>query len=171
MSKTVPISIRVSSEDAEFIANLRIDNAVTPSDKIRSIIREAREQKARIINYEGCLKIARETLKDLIQKVKTTELQEKQHSELVNIFNDWIAESFAYVAAAKNESEEGKIELKQLEESISERVFRLFEVVARMGVTSKAPCYNKELITSGFAPILELIQIINQRITKEKDNV
>ncbi len=168
MAKTVPISVRVSNEDAEFIANLQIDGAVTPSDKVRSIIREAKKQKERIINYEGCLKIALETLKGLTQKVKASEMKQKQHSELVNVFNDWIVESFAYVVSAKYKIYEGKIELKQLEEGISERVFRLFEVVARMGVTSKASCYDKEIITKGFVPILELTQIINQRVEKEK---
>jgi hypothetical protein len=35
MAKTVPLSVRVSHEDAEFIANLYIGDAVTPSDKVR----------------------------------------------------------------------------------------------------------------------------------------
>ena len=168
MTKTVPISVRVSNEDAEFIANLQIDNAVTPSDKVRSLIKEAKQQKERIVSYEGCLNIARETLKDLVQKVKTIESKEKEHSELVNVFNEWVTECFAYVASAKYEIQEDQIKLKQLEEGISERVFRLFEAVARMGVTSQEPCYNKKIILTGFLPILELIQIINQRIEKEK---
>jgi predicted nucleic acid-binding Zn-ribbon protein len=168
MTKTVPISVRVSNEDAEFIANLQIDNAVTPSDKVRSLIKEAKQQKERVVSYEGCLNIARETLKDLVQKVKSIESKEKQHSELVNVFNEWVTECFAYVASAKYEIQEDQIKLKQLEEGISERVFRLFEAVARMGVTSQEPCYNKKIILTGFLPTLELIQIINQRIEKEK---
>lgn len=167
MAKTVPISVRISQEDAEFIANLQMENAVTPSDKIRSIIAEARKQNERIVSYEGCLKTARETLRALAQKVTATEMAEKQHSELVTVFNDWIGEAFAYVASAKHELDKGEMDLKQLEEDISERVFRLFDVTARMGVTAKAPCYDKEIMTTGFAPILELTQIINQRIEKE----
>lgn len=170
MAKTVAISVRLSQEDAEFIANLQVDNAITPSEKVRSIIKEAKEQKERSVDYQSCLNIARETLKDLVHKINTTELKEKQHSELVNVFNDWIAESFAYVASAKHEIDEDKIKLKQFEKGISERVFRLFEVVARMGVTSKDPCYDKEIIITGFLPILELTEIINQRIDKEKKN-
>ena len=168
MAKTIPISLRVSHEDAEFIANLQMDGAITPSDKVRSIIRNAKKQNERIVSYEGCLKIAHEALKGLTQKVKATELEAKHHSELVNMFNDWITESFAYVASASNEMEEGKLGLEQLEDGISERVFRLFEVVARMGVTSNAPCYDKEIVTKGFVLISELTHIINQRIEKRK---
>jgi len=168
MAKTIPISVRVSHEDAAFIANLQIDDALTPSDKIRSIIKEAKKQSERTVNYEGCLKIARDTLKELTQKIKASEMEQKQHSELVNAFTDWVGESFAYMAAAKNEIDEEKIELKELEEGISQRVFRLFEVVARLGVTSKAPCYDDAIITKGFVPLVELIDLINQRIEKEK---
>ncbi len=170
MAKTVPISVRLSLEDAEFIANLHIDDAVTPSDKIRSIIKEAKKQNERIVNYEGCLKIARETLRELTQKIKTTELESKQHSELLNVFNEWIAESFAYVAAAKQELEDEKLTFEALEEGVSIRVFRLFEATARMGITSKAPCYEPNIVTRGFLPILELIQIINQRLEKGELN-
>jgi len=168
MAKTVPISVRISHEDAEFIAQLQIDGAVSPSDKVRNIIKEAKKQNEQIINYESCLKIARETLKELTQQVKASEMEQKQHSELVNIFNDWITESYAYIVSAKNEIDEGNICLSQLEEGISERVFRLFEVVGRLGVTSKAPCYDKNIITKGFLSILELNQLVNQRREKEK---
>jgi len=168
MAKTVPISVRFSQEDAEFIANLKIDNAITPSDKVRGIIKEAKKQKERVVNYEGCLKVSREALKELSQDIKFAELEEKKHSELVNSFNDWIVESFAYIASVKHGVGGEKIELNHLEDGISERVFRLFEIVLRMGVTSKAPCYDKEIITKGFVPVLELIQLINQRIEKDK---
>ena len=170
MSKTVPISVRVSHEDAEFIANLKIGNAVTPSDKVRSIIREARDRNDNIVNYEGWLKISRDSLDGLIQKIKTMELKQTQHSELISLFNDWIVESFAYAASAKHEIDEGKVELSQFEAGISERVFRLLESMARMGVTSSAPCYDPEIISKGLAPVLELINIINQRTEQEKVN-
>ena len=170
MAKTIPISVRISHEDAEFIANLQIDGAVTPSDKVRRIIKETKKQKEQTVNYEGCLKMARETLKELTQQIKATEMEQKQHSELVNVFNDWITESYAYVASAKHEIDEGNICLSQLEEGISKRAFLLFEVIGRLGVTSKAPCYDKNIITKGFISMLELNQIINQRIEKETQN-
>lgn len=169
-TKTVPISIRVSQEDAEFIANLNVEGAITPSDKIRNIIKEAREVKEQVVTYEGCLKIAQNTLKELVQKIKINELEQKQYSELINIFNDWITEAFAYLASVKNELNEQKISLSHLEEGIAERVFRLFEIVTRMGVTAKAPCYDKSIIIKGFTPMLELIDIINQNLKKEKKN-
>ena len=44
-SKTVPLSVRISHDDAEYIAGLKIDDALTPSDKVRAIIRDARKAR------------------------------------------------------------------------------------------------------------------------------
>lgn len=167
MAKTVPLSVRVSHEDAEFIANLYIGDALTPSDKVRAIIREARKQKERKDSYEGYLATAQDSLGALLQKVKSLELDEHQHSELVAIFGDWVADAYAFVAAAQHSGDGEILDLKHLEEGIADRVFRLLETVARMGVTKKAPCYDPDIVSKKFIQLMELTQIINQRIAKE----
>ena len=43
-TKTVPLSVRVPYEDAEFIAGLHVNGANTPSDKLRAIINQARRR-------------------------------------------------------------------------------------------------------------------------------
>ena len=167
MSKSTPFSVRLLPEDADFIASLEMDDAITPSDKIRSIIRDARLKYESGSDYASGLKNAREALRPITQAVKALELEEKQHSELVAAFLDWVAEAYAYAAAARQiDGKNGKIDAKQLEADIVDRCFRLFELIARMGVTSKAPCYNKEIINAHFESLEELIQLINTRIHK-----
>ncbi len=166
MSKTVPVSVRLSVEDAEFIANFQTADAMTPSDKIRSIIKDARLRKDRILSYESCLLESQNAVRTLMQHIKACELESGHHSELLNVFNEWITESFAYVASAKLMMDEGRVSPEALEAGIAVRAFRLLSTMARMGVTTKAPCYDTEIMTKGFKPILELIHIINQRLTK-----
>jgi len=165
MPKTVPVSVRLSAEDADFIANLQIADAVTPSDKIRSMIKIAKQQQMRVATFENCLQQSQEALKPLTQAVKAYELELGQHSELLSVFNDWLAESFAYLSSAKLMIEAGELDFNRLEAGIAERVFRLLTAFARMGVTKQAPCYDAELMNKGFEPVLELIQIITQRLT------
>ena len=45
MGKSVPFSVRLTSEDAEYVAALQIPGAVTSSDKIRHIISDARKRR------------------------------------------------------------------------------------------------------------------------------
>lgn len=168
MAKTVPISVRIPQHDADFLANLQIEGAATPSDKIREIIKEARKKSQYTAEYPDHLKAAHDALLDLSQSIKTLELEQKQHSELVAAFIDWITEAFAYSASLHHKLENNKTDLKDIENGISERIFRLFEAAARMSVTRNAPCYDRDIMTHGFHPILELIQLISERLSREK---
>lgn len=168
MVKTVPISIRITQDDADFLTSLQIEDAITPSDKIRALIRQAKhQQKQNQEGYETHLQHALDSLKQLIQQVKSGELEHKEHSELVTSFIDWLAESYAFVSSAK--ALKGSPDLQALEEGIADRSFRLLETMARMGVTAKAPCYNKDIISNGFKPLKELTELVNSRVGKMED--
>ena len=65
-SKTVPISARISHEDAEFISQLKINEATTPSDKLRAIISDAKRQRLRTQDYRGCFQMIQELLMPVI---------------------------------------------------------------------------------------------------------
>ena len=41
--KTITLSVRLSQEDSDYLASLKINNATTPSDKLRAIIAQSKE--------------------------------------------------------------------------------------------------------------------------------
>ena len=47
MPKSIPISLRISEEDAAYISSLEMSEAVTPSEKIRALIKESRKNRER----------------------------------------------------------------------------------------------------------------------------
>lgn len=170
MPKTVPLSVRVSMEDADFIAQLNIEGAVTPSDKIRAIIANARLRQSEDQNYEVALHNARDQLASLNDAVGRLELEDQKHSELLALFTNWLSEAFAFVLSARHRLLNNLMTLEQFEHGISERTFRLIEAVARMGVTSQAPCYEKGIVRQGFNPLIELLDMIIEKLEKDTDN-
>ena len=44
-SKSVPLSVRVSPDDARFISQIDIAGAATPSDKVRALLADARKRR------------------------------------------------------------------------------------------------------------------------------
>ena len=168
MVKTIPVSFRMSQEDAEFLAGLQIEDAVTLSEKVRAIIKESRHRHQQKTDYETYLKFMSDVLNGLNKQIKLAEMKVESHSEIVAYFTEWSIESFAFIASMQQEDALDEAILKTLEDGILTRIFRLFEIVARMGVTSTAPCYNKQIITKNFSEILELIQlIVEQNINKK----
>ena len=61
-SKTVPFSARISLEDASFISNLSFEGAVTPSDKLRSLLAQIRRREQQSSNYAENLQQMQEWL-------------------------------------------------------------------------------------------------------------
>lgn len=168
MSKSVPISLRITNEDAEFLAELQIENAVTPSDKIRALIREAKERKEHANNYSCCLNHVNEALSHIKSHIHHLEREQDHYSDVVHRFNDWLAEAYAFVSSFHINPENREMDLLQFEQGIVKRIFRLVEAIGRMGITETAPCYDKEIIVREMEPLRQISQLINFKLEKEK---
>jgi len=161
-AKTVTISARIPIEDAEFISQLQVNGATTPSDKLRAIIDEARRRQLGKQDYRGCMIM----MQDLIAPVSTHTREQEHirhvHSELVTRVLDWLPDTMAFVVASVNSKdiEPDADVLKDLEDGITDRVFRLMESVLQMGITQRCPCYNRQAIQERMGPILDLTQVI-----------
>ncbi len=168
MGKTVPLSVRISHEDAEYLARLETENSKTPSDKVRAIIAERRrlsldEQSS----YVQVCSWLENILNPTSLTLKEIQNQEEQHSELIRIVLERLPELFAYILATGNVVQ-SKQDLAKLERELSERVFRLIESILRLGVTEKSPCIDKKAISSRIGPSMEILEVIQNRLKKEK---
>jgi hypothetical protein len=172
-AKTIPLSVRVSDDDSEFLASLRIDGAHTPSEKLRALIAQARARQAEGRTYESSLALMRELLEPVSQSLRARELGTRQRSELIADTLYWLPDLVAYLMAGpapRGNKGEGR-ELLEFEAGVAHRIFRFIEAVLRLGVTTKAPCYNPDVITGDLGGTLELAQLIlANRHTKRGSN-
>jgi len=160
-AKMVAIGARVPQEDAEFISQLKIEGAVTPSDKVRVIIAEARRRHQGSNNYDACLDQVNHLLSTTNRMLRHAEMEAKQHSEIMARTLDWIPDLVAYLLSSKHKLVNGEItEMQSMEEDVADRVFRLVESVLQLGVTRQCRCYDKEVINRRIAPILDLARVI-----------
>lgn len=165
-TKTIPLSVRITPKDAEFIASLEIDDAVTPSDKLRALLKNAREKSERLEELSSCMGLVRTAIDPLFNRVKSAELNHELHSELISSFNDWLVNLLGYIASLDTVQEKD-MDLEAIEAEIVNRIFRLFSVIGRMCVTSEAPCYNPQVLNNKLQSLKEILEIMQQRINKE----
>ena len=168
--KTIPMSVRVSDRDAEFIAALSIEGATTPSDKLRAIITQARRRTEGLEDYASCLGILEETVAPSTRRLRKAELEERRHSELVKAVGEWMPEAQAFLMSSlPAESAIDADSLERLEAGLADRVFTLIENILRMGVTQKAPCYDPEAVAQRLGPVLELAALIARNRTETEE--
>jgi hypothetical protein len=162
MPKTVPLSVRVSQDDAEFISRLEIAGAATPSDKVRALLADARKRQDGFRDYPGCLAMVQEMLSPTLQRLREAEHREDVHSELVLELAQWTPETLAFLLTSLKEGDDRE-HLEKFEQGVAERLFRLLENVLRMAVTSECHGYDPEVVRRRMPPVTELVDVIRDK--------
>ena len=159
--KSIPLSVRVSDEDAEFLAALQIDGAVTPSEKLRALIARSRGEATEGRSFEASLARLRAQLEPTAQLLRTREMEQRGRSQLILEVMQALPDLGALLVAGPAPAARSKAEdLIAFERSVADRVFRLIEAVLRLAVTEKSPCYNPDVVTQGAVGTLELSRVI-----------
>lgn len=171
--KSIPLSVRLTPEDSTFLAHLDIPDASTPSDKLRALIKEARQRREGIRNYAEALTFFEELLSDTAHRLRNAETGQGLHSELLVQTVSWLPDIMAYLMVRASEiGADGETDvepkLKRLENGVADRVFALIQQVLRLGVTSRNPCYDSAAISSRVEPIIELSELLRIMASKRE---
>lgn len=158
--KSVPLSVRVSPDDAAFIAEMKIAGAETPSDKVRALLAEARKRREGFSDYSSCLAMVQEMLAPTHQQLRAAEHRESVHSELVLELTQWMPEALAFLLTGLDTDVPDRDELEAFEQGVAERLFRLIENVVRMNVTEECRGYDPAVVAKRIAPVIELVRVI-----------
>jgi hypothetical protein len=167
-SKTTQMSVRVSEEDAEFLADFEIAGANTPSEKLRHLIAQARDRQHQAHSYEGALGLVRELLEPVAQTLRARELATRQRSEMIADTLYWLPDVVAYLIAGPG-AKPGKADAKELvefEAGVAHRIFRFTDAMLRLAVTSTAPCYDPNVVAKHMSGTLELAKLVLEQSRK-----
>ena len=69
-SLTTPLSVRLSEDDTSFLSKLEIDGAVTASDKIRGLIRQARQRAEPLDSFPAALAVSHDHMAATVRAVR-----------------------------------------------------------------------------------------------------
>lgn len=163
MSKTVPLSVRISHDDAEFLAELKIEGATTPSDKLRGLIAERKKQSLQGFEYDQVFTSLQTNLDKVIPILRQVENKEGAHSEILKMMAESLPDLLAHLLA-DGKKINNKEDMAKLESQLADKFFLLIEMMLRLGVTSQSPCIDKEAISKRMGTSIELVQMIKSRL-------
>lgn len=163
MGKTVPLSVRISEIDAAFLASAKLAGAVTPSEKIRELITQARQREQTAGNPVEAAAFIRALLEPQRERIRAMEHEAGVHSDLVSLVVEWLPEFCAHFLGAplSNPSQAPQI-LEDFERALIGRLTALMESVLRLAVTRRSPCYDPEAVSASLSGTLELAELILQ---------
>ena len=169
-TKTVSLSTRISQDDAEFLSALKVQDANTPSEKLRVIIAETRKRHEGMQDYRSSLLMYQDMLNRVATVSRELEMENQIHSELVSRLTEWLPDMMAFATAMGTELQQTRSveSLKKFEDGITDRSFRLFQSILQMGITDTCPCYQTNAVSKRMTEIVNLINVIQKYILRSK---
>jgi len=160
-SKSTPLSVRVSDEDARFLAGLSLDGATTPSEKLRALLSAQRRL------HEGARSPtdAAETMEDLLRpslrRVRRTEAELSVHSEAVQRIYDRlpVLSGLALAGPQANDERKPGAALEAFEAQLLEHAGALCEELINLALTAEPRAYAPKAVKNRLKPLIELAEL------------
>lgn len=160
-SLTAPLSVRLSEEDTSFLAQLGIDGAVTASDKIRGLIRQARQRAESPESFPAALAVSHDHLASAVRAVRLIEQDMGRHSDvLIGLMTT--AEEFLALALAAPRPEAAKADdMVRYEARLVDCAVRMTEQLLRWAMTPTAPAHDPKVVARRLAALTDLTRMIS----------
>jgi hypothetical protein len=155
--KTVPLSVRVSDDDAAFLASLEIAGAATPSEKLRAILAQARLRAEGVEDEIEAAQNFKDFLRPAERRVRQAEARAGLRSDLARKLHDRLPDLMASLAGGVS-GRAGKAELAQFEDRLSIQAFALAEELLELGLASENRVYDPERLKRRMAPAVAILE-------------
>jgi len=166
MSKSVPLSVRMTTEDIAMLAGLDVGDAVTPSDKLRALVRAAHRQSQSRHDMAEAIRNEEERFAPVLHQVRAREARDRIHSEFLLRLLTWLPDANAIALSsltADAEGEAGVAELEALEQALTERAFTLALAVLNGCLAPEANWYRGLPASVRLSAIIEVVRAIDRK--------
>ena len=159
MSRSVPLSVRISDDDAAFLARFKAEDAKTPSEKLRALLGQARRLEAGGDDFASRVEWCGAQLQPALNRVRNAQRDHRTRSELVARAYQRMPELMASLMAGVPDGG-GSDALAEFEADVADQIFALIEEVLDLGLTETSRTFDPELMTRRLEPVLEILDLI-----------
>lgn len=171
--KKIPISVRLSAEESAFLAGYSAPGATTHSEKLRALIDEARQLRGDTTGQMDQVTFMDALFTPVLRDLRNAEAATGERSELLRQVGYILPELVAFFLSSvpKNRQRDNtEDELRRLEDGVADRLFALFELICRMAVTERNPCYDESAINKRIVVVQEILSIVKSTTKAEREN-
>ena len=162
------LSVRIPTEDMEWLLSLDMQGALSPSDKLRALIGQIRRQHEGTLDYQRSLSWLRDLVAPFVTAIRAVEHENRMHSEALTLTAEALPPIMATLLSERGLTRDAKSRAIDIEEIVVQQSLRLLTSILRLAVTSDAGCYSPTVIDSHVRSVLEIAEIVTQtRRTRE----
>lgn len=146
-TETTPIAGRIDSEDYAFLMEMNLPGSTTFSEKLRFALSFFRKFHEGTRGVPEALDVIDSLVGGGRRSIVAAEMEMGTRSELVHACLDQLPALLALLSAQTEveKSPTASADLRQLEERLFTQALPFVEAFLRLGLTTRAPCYNPSL--------------------------
>jgi hypothetical protein len=168
MKKSELISLRLKSEDLLFLNELGKEYGKTTSEKIRTLIDQAKEKKLKSEHFVSALDFSTHLYAQSRTKLVRSMSDFKMKSEVLDLFHEWLINASAlYQTLEKEKSLKSKENLKQFEEEILDEIVFLLDKFMRLGLSETSRVINAELFRTKLKSLMFLANTVEKTLEQK----
>ena len=135
------VTLRLDEDDLTYLSQLDIQGAGNLSQKIRTLISEARAQREGTKDYAAAHDFSRRLFARIDQQINSVEVETASRSELTHRVLAWLPEAVAYTLSASG-SRPGQTgaDLERFELGLGERAFSIVDSLIQLARADFSGC-------------------------------
>lgn len=165
VEKSVPLSVRMSANDMAMLSSLNLPGAVTPSEKLRKLVRDAYRRETAKQQFDTALELSEEQINPTAHNVRVAEAKHRIHSEFLLQILNWLPDVIALATTRSGAKELQSEQLIALEQELSDRVFALIIAVLNMAITADQQSYEQKILLQRMPAVLEVSRLLDKVVT------
>jgi hypothetical protein len=166
MSKTVPLSVRITDDDATFLTSLDIADAKTPSEKLRAILARERRRSEGTQDPVAAVDLVQDMLRPAHRRVRRCE-EDGRRSDLVHKAYGRVPEIAGLLMAGP--ASDDPRSLAEFESRLAEKIASLSRDFMELGLFSHSRCYGDEAVKQNLPSLIELVELLSISNDRRKD--
>lgn len=166
-TKTVALSVRVSDEDAAFLAGLDIADAKTPSEKLRALLASERRRHEGTQDAEMALDVIRDLVRPAARRVRREEISWRR-SDLVRIAYEQVPELAASLMAGPKPDVAAAKALPEFEAHLASHISVLVKHFIELGLFSRDRCYVDGVVHQHLPAVIEVVDLLKLKIAEDR---
>lgn len=147
------VTIRLDEDDLTYLAGIEMAGATNLSEKIRTLLADARAQRAGLDDFGAAYDFTRRLFAAPDRCVRDAEVRAEVRSELIARMLTWLPDTTAYLLSAAcgrtgGESADAERErLRSLERGLGARALGLVDSVLQLAHAGFPGCYEPDALT------------------------
>lgn len=161
-NQRIPLSVRIGQEEADFIASLQIEGAITLSDKIRELLKQARQAHEGGQDYAHALTQAEQAFLPVRHRLLQAEQELGVHSAVLARLLALLPEWWAMAATEGAQLSADAARLRTYEATMMAHAVRLMEGVLQVMVGASDAAYDEQVFRQ-LDKVLKLANMVRQQ--------